>query len=593
MRFLISIAFILLGFTSFAQNDLLAKNYFEQGEYEKALLLYQKLVEGNPNDINFTLNLGKTYQQLERYDDAKTLFEKQVSGRRANPQFYIELGYNYSLQQQDSLAKLEYRKAIDFISLQPMYAYTLGKIFTDYSLLDEAEEVYVKAMELNPQRDYYPQLARIYGEQGKLELMFETYINLIQSNPTYNNVVKRYFSMYVTEDPNTEANQLLRKTLLKRLQNDPDVLYNELLSWLFIQQKDFKKAFVQEKAIYARKTESLTGLRDLADIAIDEKQYSDARSIVEFIIEKAENPKIKMESYQQLMYIDLQLATEKEYPKIEAAFTALFEQYGLEADTYLLQIDYNDFLASHRGEKEKAINNLRELAKKNLNSYQEARVKMKLADILVTDERFNEALIFYSQVQNKVKNDVLAQEARFKVARTSYFKGDFEWALTQLDVLKQSTSQLIANDAMQLSLMIRDNSLEDSTQTALKKYAMADLKELQGKDTEAITLLNDILTEHKGEAIEDEALLKIGGIYEKIGDFEKAVANYNKLVEFYGEDILADDAHYRLAKLFEDHLGDPVKAKQEYETLIFHFEDSIFFVEARKRYRMLRGDEIN
>jgi outer membrane protein assembly factor BamD (BamD/ComL family) len=66
---------------------------------------------------------------------------------------------------------------------------------------------------------------------------------------------------------------------------------------------------------------------------------------------------------------------------------------------------------------------------------------------LVFDEKFNQALIYYSQIQNKIKNDPIAQEARFKVARTSYFKGDFAWAQTQLDILKKSTSQLIANDA--------------------------------------------------------------------------------------------------------------------------------------------------
>ena len=593
MRILFVLFFTLTGFSSLAQNDLLAKNYFEQGEYEKAATIYEKLVAKSPNDNNLLRSLAKTYQELERYQEAGELFKSRLEGRRVYPQFYIELGYNYSLQLKDSLAKIEYNKAIDYLKEQPVYAYTLGRSFSDYSLLDEAEKVYTTAMALNPSRDYYPQLARIYGEQGKLELMFDTYINLIQSNPDYLYAIKRNFSSYITDNPDNEANQMLRKTLLKRLQNDPDVLYNELLSWLFIQQKDFRKAFIQEKAIFARREESLTGVRDLASIAIDEKSYEDARSIVEFVIEKSYNPKVKMNAFQQLMFIDLQLATEKDYPKIEASFQELFKEYGMGADTYLLQIDYNHFLAFRKGEKVQAITNLRELAQRNLNAYQEARVKLQLADILVLDERFNEALIYYSQVQNKVKNDVLAQEARFKVARTSYFKGDFEWAQIQLDVLKKSASQLIANDAMQLSLMISDNSLEDSTQTALKKFSAADLKELQGKDEQAISLLEAILLEHKGEAIEDEALLKLGGIQEKLGYYEKAIVTYNRLIEFYGEDILADDAHYRIAKLYDTKLSEPVKAKREYETLIFNFEDSIYFVEARKRYRILRGDEIN
>ena len=227
-----------------------------------------------------------------------------------------------------------------------------------------------------------------------------------------------------------------------------------------------------------------------------------------------------------------------------------------------------------------------------MTSYQEARVKMELADILVFSEQFNQALIYYSQIQKKVTNDVLAQQARFKVAQTSYYKGDFEWSQVQLDVLKKSASQLIANDAMQLSLMIRDNSLEDSTQTALKKFATAELLSLQNKDQQAITVLTEILENHKGEKIEDEVLLKQGKIYEKIGDFNKAEASYIKLIEFYKEDILADDAYYHLAKLYENKLALPEKAKQYYEQIIYNFADSIYFIEARKRFRMLRGDAI-
>ncbi|MCB0456393.1 MAG: tetratricopeptide repeat protein [Flavobacteriaceae bacterium] len=590
--FLIAFLFIFsLGIK--AQNELLAKNYFEQGEYEKALVLYKKLVQQNKGNTRYIIDLVKTHQQLEQYQEAESVLKEFTEGTRIFPQFLVELGYNFALQNKDSVAHLNYQKAIDFTKDNNGYAYIVGQVFSDYNLLDEAATVYETAMTQDNSRSYLSQLARIYGEQGKLEKMFESYLELIKTNPTYNGSVKRNFSMYITEDSNNEANVLLRKTLLKKLQQDPDVLYNELLSWLFIQQKEFKKAFIQEKAIFARRGEDLTGLLDLGRIAIDEKKYEEAQEIIHFIIEKAYNPRLKLEGYQQLLFVELQLAEEKDLPKIDAEYKQLFTEFGNDQETYLLQIDYSDFLAFRYGKKEEAIQNLKSLSKKNLSIYQEARVKLKLADILVFDEKFNEALIYYSQVQNKVQNDVLAQEARFKVARTSYFKGDFEWAQTQLDVLKKSASQLIANDAMQLSLMIRDNTLEDSTQTALKKFARADLKSLQNKDLEAIELLKDILINHKGEKIEDETLLKLGLEYEKITQYENAEAQYLKLIELYNDDILADDAHFKLAKLYENQLGQPEKAKQLYEQIIFNFKDSIYFVEARKRYRMLRGDEIN
>ena len=593
MRNFILLLAITFSLPLFAQNEALGKNYFEKGEYKKALAVFKKLVGQNPSRTDYYTYILKSHQQLEEFPEAKAVILKQLRKRRSSPRFYVELGYNYALQKKDSLATDSYQKAIEGVRGNPFSAYIVGRTFSGYSLLNQAAETYELGMQLDPDRNYNPQLAKIYGEQGKLDLMFEKYIELIQSNSSYRATAQRNFSFYVTDDPNNEANAMLRRTLLKKLQQKPDVLFNELLSWLFIQQKEFKKAFVQEKAIYKRNEEDLRGIIDLLRITIDEEKYVDAEAIVNFVIENAPTPEMRLEGYQYLMNVKQKLATPEDYLEIEAQYKGLFEEFGNGVSTLALQIDYNHFQAIKNGKATDAIVNLKKLAKNRLSIYQEARVKLELADILVFDEKFNEALIYYSQVQKKVKSNVLAQEARFKVARTSYFKGDFEWAQIQLDVLKKSASQLIANDAMQLSLMIRDNSLEDSLQTALKKFARADLLILQNKNNSAITLLQDILTNHKGEKIEDEALLKMGELYEATQQYEQAETNYKKLIELYSEDILADDAHFRLAKLYEGPLAQPKKAKALYEQIIFDFADSIFFIEARKRYRTLRGDAIN
>ncbi len=594
MRTVLFILFFIVTVTSsYAQNEALAKNYFEQGEYEKALAIYDKLYDKNPNRLDFFIALVEVNQQLENFTISEKLLQEKLNNRIVNPQLYVELGYNYSLQQKDSLARVNYDKAIDYTVENPNYSYTVGKAFSKYSLLDYAIATYEKAMENDFNRNFSIQLARIYGEQGKLEKMFSSYIDLIEETPTYKSSATRNFSNFIKEDPTANANVALRKELLKRLQSNTDILYNDLLSWLFIQQKEFKKAFTQEKAIYKRTGEDLSGIANLVLITIAEEDYENATDAVNFIIENSYTPEAKLQGHQYLMKIALKTASKKNYPEVEKKFEAILNEFGYGSQTYAIQVDYNHFLAFNAEKKEVAISNLKTLLKDRLTSFQEARVKMELADILVFDEKFNEALIYYSQIQKKVKNDVLAQEARFKVAKTSYYKGDFEWAQIQLDVLRKSASQLIANDAMELSLMIRDNSLEDSTQTALKKFARADLLALQNKDTEAIEKLDDILTNHKGEKIEDEALLKQAGLYEKTEQLEKAEANYDKLIELYPDEIVADDAYFKLAKLYEDKLAQPEKAKELYEQIIYNFADSIYFVEARKRFRALRGDAIN
>lgn len=589
------ILFILVLFISaisFSQNELLAQNYFEQGAYEKALNIYSKLYKKNPGRLEIFMYMVSSNQQLERFQEAEKLLMDKLNSRRRLPQLNVELGYNYSLQNKDSLSGNYYKAAIEYSETFPNYAYSIGKVFEKYGLLDHAVMVYEKSMELS-ENDFNTQLARIYGEQGKLDKMFSKYLDLIIQKPIYRSTAQRNFSLYVTEDPNNEANIELRKALLQKIQFQPNLQYNELLSWLFVQQKEFRKAFTQEKAIFKRMGDGeLDGIVDLAFIAIGEEDYENATSIVNFIIENATTIEAVLEGQQYLMKIVLKTATKKEYPEVVSRFEDLLNEHGRGKATYSLQIDYNNFLAFRLAKKELAIVNLKTLLGENLTRYQEARIKMQLADILVYDERFNQALIYYSQIQKKVKNNILAQEARFKVAKTSYYKGDFSWAQIQLDVLKKSTSQLIANDAMQLSFIIRDNSLEDSTQRALKLYARADLLVLQKKNHEAISILKNILLDHKGEAIEDEALLKLAEIYEINGEFKKAETNYLKLIEFYTEDILADDAHFRLAKLYENKFDQPEKAKEYYELILFNFADSIYFVEARKKFRSLRGDAI-
>ena len=593
MRIFLFSLILFLTTAGFSQNDALAKNYFEQGEFQKALSIYERLSKQSPYRMDYFTAVIEANQQLENFSEAERLLKEKVADGRNYPQLYVELGHNYSLQNKTELAGEYYNKAIAALDINPNFAYNIGAAFQKYSLLDEAVATFEKGMSLSDKMDFNTQLAQIYGEQGKLEKMFDSYIKIIERNLSFKGTAQRYFSLYTTEDANNEANSILRRILLQRSQQNPDVLYNELLSWLFIQQKEYKKAFVQEKAIYKRLNGDIRGITNLAYIAISDEDYNAAREIVNFIIDSAFTPQNRLQGSQILMQIEVKTASPKQYPEIERKFENLLDEFGRGRDTYQMQIDYNHFLAFQNNKKETAIANLKILAKEKLTAYQEARIKMELADILVFDEKFNEALIYYSQIQNKVQNDVLAQDARFKVARTSYFKGDFEWAQIQLDVLKKSTSQLIANDAMQLSLLIRDNSLEDSTQTALKKYARADLLAFQEKNSEAILVLDDILINHKGEKIEDEALYKQGNIYEKIGDYIKAETNYLKIIEFYNDDILADDAHFRLAKLYEEKLDQPDKAKAQYEAIIFNYADSIYFVEARKKYRTLRGDAIN
>ncbi|WP_396590852.1 tetratricopeptide repeat protein [Allomuricauda sp. R78024] len=594
MRYILFLISFLFLSAAQSQEDFLAKQYFNDGDYEKALVFYEKLVEKKPRRTDYSEGLVACYQQLERYEDAEKFLLKKIEDSYAFPTFFIELGYNYTLQNQPEKATTYYDNAIAKIDENPNFGYSVGYRFQKYALLDQAVLAYTRAMTLKPELNYDFQLARIYGEQGDIEKMYQSYLNLIYEGRTSRSNILRNIDDFISEDPSNANNVLLRKVLLKNAQKNPDILWNELLSWLFIQQKQYNSAFSQEKAIYKRTDETSLGrLENLGQITLEDEDYENATTIFEYIVDNSNNPVSKLNAELHLIDIELEGTSRKKPDAVDKKFQALVSEYGNQSRTLQLQIAYANFLTFKKETPAPAIAILKESLELPLGRMGVAYVKLALGDILVYDQKFNQALIYFTQIQKSLKNDVLGQDARFKVAQTSFYKGDFNWALTQLKVLRGSTSQLIANDAMQLSLLISDNSLEDSTQTALKKYARADLLAYQNKNKQAIEVLEDILQNHKGEKIEDEALLKQGELLEAQKSYESAEFNYKKIVEFYPDGILADDAHFALGELYRSILNEPEKAKNHYEKIIYNYQDSYYFPKARKHFRRLRGDAIN
>ena len=589
-----NILFIFLCYFSlqiYAQEPQLAFQYFRNGDYEKAASVYNSLHEKHPYNTTYINYLIDCHQQLENFDKIATIVNNQLEKFPNQEYLYIELGYSYQLQHLQEKAILFYEKALKAIEKSPNSGYLIGKTFQDHYLLEYALRAYKKAMVLNPSANYNFQIAFVYGEKAEIENMFNAYLDLVASNKNYLTTVKNYIGKFISEDPENNHNIFLKRLLIKRLQNNPQNNWNELLSWLFIQQKEYNKALIQEKALHKRNLGNLKSLIEIGKIALENKAFETSKNCFNYVLEN--NTDLETELVAKLYLLEINMKTNVTVEIIETQFQQLFKQYGENRETIGIQTIYAEFLAFKKNEPNKAISVLKEALKLPVNQFQKGKIKTKLADILVFTNKFNSALIYYTQVQNNLKNHTIGQTARFKIAQTSYFKGDFDWAQSQLKVLKNSTSQLIANDALDLNLFITDNAVKDSLKIALKTYAIADLLSFQNKNQQAIDTLQIIIDTYKGHPIEDESLFKQAQLFEKLNQFKKAENNYLRLIKINNEDILSDDAHYYLANLYLNKLNDTEKAKEYYQKIIFEYPSSIFLVEARKKYRKLRGDEIN
>lgn len=586
-----TIAFIFLFFSLWAsaQNEQLAQNYFDRGEFEKALVSYEELLKTSVGNSVYFQRVVECYQQLQQFDKAEKAIQARLDKYKQN-NLLIELGYNYQLQKDQDKANKYYNQAIDKIKKNGYEGAGIAYTFERKSLIDYALLAYKTAIEVEPRQNFNFQIAVLYGQKGNTDLMIETYLAESYDNPQNLPMIQNQLSRFINEDADENFNDTLKKALLVRAQKTQDIFWNDFLSWLFIQQKEYGKAFIQQKAIYKRNPESFSNIINLGQMAIEDNDQEAAKEILTFVIENTNDLDLLIQANSYLMEMKIENAVEKDYPIISQELDQLITEFGVSPFTLpLLRLQAN-FMAFQQKNPEQGKAILKSAMEMDLNKYQLAEIKMELGDILLFEEKFNQALLYYSQIENELSGDVIGQEANLKTAKTSYYKTDFEWATHQLKVLKSASTQLIANDALDLFLLISDNTVEDSLQVALKKFARADFLLFQNKKTESLAQFQLILKEHKGEEIEAVTLLRIGKIYEKLGDFAKALESYQAIIANHKEGIYIDEALFFSAEIYADHLKDNEKAKPLYEQVILNHEDSIYSVEARKKYRQLRGD---
>lgn len=582
----------------------LAAHYFQEGEYDKAAMYYQKLYDKKATSFYYGYLL-KCLIEIKEYKEAEKLIKKHMKTEPGNAKFYIDLGELYKITGEEQKSKKEFDNAIKEITGDYQQALTIGYAFREKAEYDYALKTYEQAEKLsNGYLDFSQQKGEVFGMKGDIKGMLEQYLIKLDKSPKVIAVVQSLLSTAVNfDEPNNARVEMLRTEILKRVQKNPDdEVYNEMLIWFFQSKGDYNSAFVQVKAYDKRKKddEGRTMFNfgrsckenDQPDIAIKCFEY--------LITEKGkDNPH----------YLDSKIELVEVLSK-KVVNRGIYEQ----ADLLLLEKNYTETLTELK-KSPSTVNLMRGLAKlqafylhkpqaaeeillevvnmPGISNITQGETKLELADVLLMQGKVWDASLYYYQVDLAFKQDILGQEAKFRNAKISFYTGDFNWAQAQLDVLKTSTSKFISNDAMQLSLLITDNLGLDSMVEAMKLYAEADLLVFQNRYDEAIQKLDTLNGRHPWHSLKDESHYVRYKIAMKRQQYELAAAELQIILDNDPFDILADDALFNLAELNHYYFKNTEKASELYKKLMFDFPGSSYVVESRKRFRQLRGEDVN
>lgn len=590
------LALLFLSPLTFAQNDAqnlaMARAYYENGECEKAMSIYEKLLKNQRFTFQIHPNYYACLLQLEQFEEAEKYLEKNIRRYKIQPTFHIDYVLLLRRLKREGEADKHLQKYLREIRDMDGQVRATGSQLVREGLYSYAEELYLYARQ-NSRHHFVYSLANLYSQSGETEKMIDEYLKLLELEPHRIQYVKQVLQAQIRDERDWKY---LEPLLFERIRKSPDNMeYTEMLIWYYLQQKDFFKAFIQARAIDKRL--QLGGLRidDIGQLAFENEDYKQAEKIYAYLAKNySDSPQVPYYRLQRMRakeeVVRNSFPVEKtEIQSLVGEYQAYIKQYGITPMTASSAQRMARLKAFYLHEKDTAIQILETLVNTpGLSMPFIASAKLDLGDIYLLKGEWWEATLIYSQVEKARKDTPQAYDAKLRNARLHYYNGNFELAKAHLDILKLATSREIANDAMDISVLIQDNTGLDSTELAMQTYAGIKLLVYQQQFEQALEEYDAMLEDFEGHSLTDEILWEQAQLYFQLGDYDKTLSKLEGILADHKEGIFGDDANFMLGELYEEKKQDKEKAMEIYKNHLLDFPGSIYTAEARKRFRQLR-----
>ena len=580
-------------------DEQLATQLFQARDYEKAAEVYERLYEKKPGNYYYTYYFY-TLLEIRDFDKAEKLIRNQRKLEPNAMKYLVDQGYVSFRAGDPEKAKKYYEEAVKKLPADQQQVLDLANAFIQRGENEYAIRVYRKGRELlNNSYPFSFEMATVYERTGDIKSTIDEYLYLVTINPSYLKTVEDRLQNLLANDPDNTRNEEVRKALLTLVQKEPDNEgYSELMWWYSVQQKDFEMALIQAKSLDRRQKQNGERLISLAQIAVSNEQYGVAEEAYRYVVSKGkENPfygyaRIELLNTRYLKAVTGPVPPARDLALLEQEFIAHLAEAGENMNTVGLMINLAHLEAFYLGKPEEAEAVMtRSLELSDLKPQQRAQCKIEMADILLYYGDVWEATLLYQQVYADFKYDVIGQTAKFKNAKLSFYIGEFKWAKAQADVLKAATSKLISNDAIALSLLVGENFDPDSGTVALSIYARADLLDYKNHPEAALQTLDSILILFDDHPIMDEMFFRKAEICLKMGRVEEADSLLGTVATLFSDGILADSALMKRGEIRERYMNDKAGAMKYYGEILEKYPGSVYAVDARKRFRILRGDK--
>jgi len=587
----------------------LAKKYYLDSDYEKAALYYEKIFKESEHRLKIYENYKSTFIELNKFKEAEKLIKTLIKENPNKLKFLVDLGVIYGLVDRSDKKNQVFDKAIEQIIKETSYdnAFDLGLAFEKIGNLEKALEVYLNFESknlLNPFA-FHSKIALIYNKTGKTNKMINTFFEMLDFNNKFLQNVQNGLVNSIDFQNNLKEKEILRQSIIEKIQANPKkIVYIELLAWFYMLNNDYENAYTQIKALDKKLNKNGSKLLELGNTALNNQDFKVAIKCFDDVDLKSNSLEYKFEAKNKKLFalkskiLYGNKIIQEELEELKANYLLILSQlnnsknvYNNSLRKYNLLLDLSEIEAFYLGDISSAKQHLNNaILIPRLKEKQKGNAKLKLANILVLEDNIWEASLMYLQIEKQFKDDQLGHLAKFKNAQVYYFSGEYDWCQAQLKVLKASTSKLIANDALELSVLISDNYNMDTSEVAMKLFSYADMLTFQQQFSKANILYDSILKNFKNHSLNDEIIFRKAKIDLKQHNYQKAVEHFKLLIDNYPNSILLDNSLFLIASIYEEKIKDLDQAKKYFKTILFDHKGSLYAAESRKRFRKLAGN---
>ena len=580
----------------------IAEAYYNQGQFEKAERLFRKLAR----DKQYTPTIHKSYLKLmlsmEHYGAAEKYLKRAIKNYPGDLIYQVDMGILYRTKRDT----IRMNKVLDALIIevteqaasekQPNSVRFLAQLLYDRNFSEKTLQAFKSGREVLGRPDLFSiELANLYRLSNKKEEMVGEYLNFLKYQPGHLDYVRNSLQLYLKESQDLDMLETRLYDFIQKEVGNP--VFNQLLVWTHLQQNNFSAALRHARALDRRLGNNGDHIMNVGMIAYRNRDYEVAKKSFGYVLTDFRDGPNYTTASLYVLFSEESLLTET-HPVNKKEVHALIVKYkafaSMSKDVFsIMEVQRRIALlqAFQLNEIEQAIETLTDLLARPVGRHKVvAHAKMDLADIYLLNEQPWESILLYGQVERMFKDEPLGYQAKLKSARLSYYKGDFELAQSSLDILKLATSREIANDAIDLSMLIRNNTVFDTTDFVMQQYANIELMLFQNQKEEGLVAMDSMLIKCEGHAIVDELLYLKAGTLREIGRFTEALAALELINNRYYLGILGDDALFLKGTIEQDDIGDKEKAMATYTDLLRQFPGSIYVSEARSRFRKLRGD---